>query len=179
MKPSLCLFARPWMGAFAALGVLSSASAFAADRINGEVTAAGAPVVGATVTLWAAGTDAPRQLAQSRTAADGRFALSADGKGAVLYLVAKGGRSAASKAGDNPALALISVLNTKPPPKVAINEMTTVASVWTHNQFIDGTAIKGNALSLKIAAGNVPSFVDLQTGGWGSTIQDSLNSGQT
>src|SRR5262249_40550388 len=27
--------------------------------------------------------------------------------------------------------------------------------------------------------GNVPSFVDLKTGGWGTTIQDSLNSGQT
>jgi hypothetical protein len=31
----------------------------------------------------------------------------------------------------------------------------------------------------KIAAGNVPNFVDLQTGGWGSAIQDPLNSGQT
>ena len=51
--------------------------------------------------------------------------------------------------------------------------------MWTCNQFIDGTAIKGNALGLKIAAGNVPSFVDLQTGGWGTTIQDSLNSSQT
>ena len=60
-----------------------------------------------------------------------------------------------------------------------INEMTTIASVWTHAQFLDGTAIKGNALGLKIAAGNVPNFVDLQTGGWGSAIQDLLNSGQT
>jgi hypothetical protein len=57
--------------------------------------------------------------------------------------------------------------------------MTTVASVWTHNQFIDGSAIKGQPLQLKIAAGNVPSFVDLATGGWGGTIQDPLNSGQT
>ena len=38
---------------------------------------------------------------------------------------------------------------------------------------------KGHSLGLKIAAGNVPSFVDLQTGGWGSTIQDPLNSVQT
>jgi hypothetical protein len=57
--------------------------------------------------------------------------------------------------------------------------MTTVASVWTHAQFLDGRAIKGHALSLRIAAGNVPSFVGLQTGGWGTTIQDPLNSGQT
>src|SRR5262249_945156 len=39
--------------------------------------------------------------------------------------------------------------------------------------------IKGHALSLKIAAGNVPSFVDLPTGRWGTAIQDPLNSGQT
>jgi hypothetical protein len=57
--------------------------------------------------------------------------------------------------------------------------MTTIASVWTHAQFLDGDAIKGNALSLGIAAGNVPSFVDLQTPRWGTTIQDPLNSGQT
>ena len=57
--------------------------------------------------------------------------------------------------------------------------MTTVASVWTNAQFLDGTAIKGPALGLRIAAGNVPNFVDLQTGGWGAAIQDPLNSGQT
>ena len=61
----------------------------------------------------------------------------------------------------------MTVLGSKAPAEVTINEMTTVASVWTHNQFIDGTAIKGQPLQLKIAAGNVPSFVDLATGGWG------------
>src|SRR6516165_3657267 len=180
MKPNLCLSARRWIGAVAALSVLSSMSAFAADRINGQVLGAGAPIVGSTVTLWAAGTDAPRRLAQTRTGADGRFALSADGKGAILYLVATGGRSVAGKVtGDNPALALITVLGSKAPPKVVINEMTTVASVWTHAQFLDGTAIKGPALSLSIAAGNVPNFVDLGTGGWGEAIQGPLNSSQT
>src|SRR5262249_31812413 len=82
-------------------------------------------------------------------------------------------------AGDNPAAALLAVLGNTPPPKVVINEMTTVASVWTHAQFLNGAAIKGHALGLKIAAGNVPSFVDLKTGSWGGTIQDPLNSGQT
>ena len=57
--------------------------------------------------------------------------------------------------------------------------MTTVASVWTSAQFLDGTALKGHALGLRIAAGNVPNFVDLSTGGWGGTIQDPLNSSQT
>jgi hypothetical protein len=60
-------------------------------------------------------------------------------------LVAKGGTPATNKAGgDNPAIALIGVVGAKPPATVTINEMTTVASVWTHNQLIDGTAIKAN-----------------------------------
>ena len=141
---------------------------------------AGAPIANSTVTLWAATADTPKQLAQTRTGADGSFALNASAtpSDATLYLVAKGGRT--SKASDdNAAIGLLTVLGNKPPAKVTINEFTTIASVWTHNQFIDGTAIKGNALSLKIAAGNVPSFVDLQTGGWGTTIQDPLNSSQT
>src|SRR5208282_1836495 len=92
----------------------------------------------------------------------------------------KGGRAAADKgSGPNDAIALITVLGRTAPIRVTINEMTTVASVWTHNQFIDGTTIKGLPVQLKIAAGNVPSFVDLATGGWGGTIQDPLNSGQT
>ena len=155
----------------------------AAVGIDGQVQAGGGPIAGSTVTLWAASAGEPRQLAQARTGADGRFSLRTDampGSGAILYLIAKGGAAAAgNRSGDNPDIAFLSVLGDQPPAAATINEMTTVASVWTHNQFIDGTAIKGNALGLKIAAGNVPSFVDLQTGGWGATIQDPLNSSQT
>src|SRR5262249_32404070 len=146
----------------------------------GQVLGAGAPIANSTVTLWAASPGDPRQLGQTKTGADGSFTLSADADGAVLYLVAKGGQPTATKAaGDNPAIALVTVVGSAPPAKVTINEMTTVASVWTHNQFVDATAIKGNALGLKIAAGNVPGLVDLQTGGWGTTIQDPLNGSQT
>ena len=77
-----------------------------------------------------------------------------------LYLVAKGGQ-ATNGDGDNPAIALLTVLGNTPPANVVINEMTTVASVWTNAQFLDGAAIKGPALGLRIAAGNVPNFVDL------------------
>ena len=167
------------LAAFATLSALSGRPALAAE-IHGQVTGAGAPIAGSTVTLWAASTGEPRQLAQTQTDTDGRFVLNADGNGADLYVVAKGGRAAANiAAGDNPAIGLIAVLGSTPPANVAINEMTTVASVWTNAQFLDGTAIKGNTLGLKIAAGNVPNFVDLQTGGWGPAIQDPLNSGQT
>jgi streptogramin lyase len=62
---------------------------------------------------------------------------------------------------------------------VVINELTTVASVWAGAQFLTGTALTGNALGLRIAAGNVPNLVDLRTGGLGPVIQDALNSSQT
>jgi hypothetical protein len=134
------------------------------------------------VTLFAASAGAARQLAQTTTRADGRFGISVPDTRAndSLYLIAKGGTPTANRAGgDNPAIALMTVLGSTTPTTATINEMTTVASVWTHNQFIDGTAIKGQPLQLKIAAGNVPSFVDLATGGWGTAIQDPLNSSQT
>src|SRR5262245_33243223 len=149
---------------------------------NHQVLGGGAPIANATVTLFAASAGNPQQLGQARTGADGRFSISTPSvpSGSILYLAAQGGRAAANPSSDdNPAIALIASVGAQPPASVTINEMTTVATVWTHNQFIDGTAIKGHALGLKIAAGNVPSFVDLQTGGWGTTIQDPLNSGQT
>ena len=154
-----------------------------AETLDGQVHGGGQPIANSTVTLWAAGAGAPQQLAQARTDAEGRFVFAsanAPGADASLYLVAKGGHSAADKAdGDNPALALLTVLGNKPPAHVTINEMTTVASVWTHAQFIDGGGIKGHALGLRIAAGNVPNFVDLPSGGYGVMIQSDLNSTQT
>ncbi len=174
-------WSRPAATALASL-VLLEGPAFAAP-LDGQVLGAGVPIANSIVTLWQAGSGAPLQLAQARSGADGRFMLDAPDvplSEGSLYLVARGGTPAAGKGGgDNPAIALLSVLGARTPAKVTVNEMTTVASVWTHNQFIDGEAIKGQPLQLKIAAGNVPSFVDLGTGGWGGTIQDPLNSGQT
>ena len=114
------------------------------------------------------------------TAANGGFTLSVPddrAAGASLYLVARGGKPASGA--DNPAIALLAVLGPEAPATVTVNEMTTVASVWTNAQFLNGADIQGPPLSLKIAAGNVPNFVDLATGGWGGPIQDPLNGPQT
>src|SRR5271155_997203 len=114
--------------------------ASAADSIQGQVLGAGAPIAKSTVTLWSASTDAPKQLAQTQTGDDGRFTLSAQGSpDSILYIVAEGGVPAANKGGgDNPAIALISVLGNKPPAHVVINELTTVASAFTAARFING-----------------------------------------
>jgi hypothetical protein len=154
-----------------------------AQSTKGQVLSVGAPIVNATVTLWAASTGTPTQLAQTRTGADGRFALNTPGgrgKGAILYLVAKGGTpKAAANKGANDAIALMALLGTSLPKTVTVNELTTVASAFTAAQFIKGESISGNPLGVQIAAGNVPNLVDLETGGWGKVLLDPLNSTQT
>jgi len=157
--------------------------AAAAVHIEGQVQAGGGPLANSTVTLWEANAGDPKQLAQTQTGSDGRFELGTDETPSAdvsLYLVAKGGVATVNKgSSDNPAIALLTVLGNTPPTKVVINEITTVASVWTNAQFLDGTALKGYAIGLRIAAGNVPNFVDLETGGYGVMIQDGFNSTET
>jgi hypothetical protein len=162
---------------------IPGAPASAQQPLEGQVLLAGQPIVSATVTLWRAGADAPAQLAQAQTGADGRFALNsplAAGQDAVVYLVAKGGtpRTATNQTAGG-AIALMVLLGNPLPRTVTVNELTTVASAFTAAQFIKGESISGNPLGLRIAAGNVPNLVDLATGGWGKVILDPLNSTQT
>ena len=164
------------------LGALGGA-AEAAVRIEGKVEIGGGAVAGSTVSLWAASADAPARLAQVTTDADGGFVVSVEATptgASSLYLVAKGGAPAVVKtAGDIDKIELLAVLGTDPPPKVVVNELTTVASAYTNARFIKGESISGNPLGLKIAAGNVPNLVDPVTGRWGKVILDPLNSTQT
>jgi len=156
-------------------------TAHADETVKGQVLGGGAPIAKSTVTLWEASADAPKKLAETKTNEDGRFEIRSQGASAEssLYLVATGGEPKARGVSDNPAIALLTVLGSRPPARLVVDEMTTIASVVTHNQFIDGTAITGPPLGLRIAAGNVPNFVDLETGDYGTTILDALNSSQS
>jgi len=168
--------------AFAFFAVLL-AQAAGAQQIQGKVAGGGGPIAGSTVTLWAAGAGAPAKLAETSSADDGAFRLQFDPQragGGVLYLSARGGDAKAARSrAANPAIGLMATLGTTAPPQITVNELTTVASVWTGAQFLQGDALSGHALGLKIAAGNVPNLVDLATGGLGPVIQDPLNSTQT
>ncbi|CAB5089706.1 NHL repeat precursor [Olavius algarvensis associated proteobacterium Delta 3] len=140
--------------------------------IEGTLMVSGQPVGGATVTLWrTAGNASPKSLATVTSNQRGRFKIRGvrtRGDGHVLYLTAKSGA--------DDALVLMSVLGHEPPDKVVVNELTTVASVFTSARFIDGTAIRGNLLGLRIAAGNAPNLVDPATGTWGKVLLDPINS---
>jgi hypothetical protein len=145
----------------------------ASGSIAGRVEGGGGAIAKAQVTLWAAGPDAPKKLAETETKDDGSFELKiGEGKddASVLYLIAQG---------PSPEITLMATLGTDPPERVTINELTTVASAWTGAQFLKGSELSGNALGLRIAAGNVRNLVDLETGGLGSVIVDPLNGPQT
>ncbi len=164
----------------ASVALLAAHEQLNASDLSGKVQGAKQPISGSTVTLFAAGTGSPTQLAQGKTGDDGSFALTYGDVTAdrVLYIVAKGGTPKAGK-GAGEGLALLSVLGAQPPKTVTVNELTTVASAYTFARFIDGEAISGMPLGLKIAAGNTPNLVDPVTGGWGKVLLDPLNSTQT
>lgn len=154
----------------------------AAVRIDGQRRAGGGPVASSTVTLWAASAGEPKQLAQAKTSADGSFALSADttsGPAVSLYIVANGGVAGVNKsAGDNSALAFLAVLGGSAPANVTVNEMTSIASVWTNAQFVTDCDQRSRAGSQHRGRQRA-HFVDLSTDGYGATIADGLNSTQT
>src|SRR5499427_10349642 len=149
-----------------ALSTLFLAGRASADEtIKGQVLGGGAPISNSKVTLYAATAGEPRQLAQTKTDNQGQFEVRVTGapRDSILYLLAFGGEPKVRGGGDNPAIALLAVLGSKPPAHVVINEMTTVASVWTNAQFLVGATLKGPALGLRIAADNVPNFVNPST----------------
>jgi len=158
--------------------LLLGGAGFAADHVSGQVTIGGAPVDKATVTLWEASAGAPKKVSETKTNNDGKFDVRGSAHAdSILYLVSTGG--ALKGKNDNHTLVLLLVLGNKPPEKVVVNELTTVASAFTAARFINGDGISGNPLGLRIAAGNVPNFVDLSTGRWGKVLVDPLNSSMT
>ena len=158
--------------------LLLGGAVFAADHVSGQVTIGGAPLDKATVTLWEANAGAPKKVSETKTKDDGKFDVRGSAHAdSILYLVSTGG--ALKGKSENPALVLLLVLGNKPPEKVVVNELTTVASAFTAARFITANGISGNPLGLRIAAGNVPNLVDLSTGGWGKVLLDPLNSSMT
>ncbi len=154
----------------------------ACAEITGSVRAARQPIAGANVTAYAAGSGAPMKLAEGKSDEQGNFKLDVGQPthDTIFYVVAKGGApKAATNSITADTICLMTVLGSTLPKTVAINEFTTIASVWTAAQFLQGDVLSGRMLGLQIAASNVPNFADLETGGYGEAIQDPLNSTQS
>ena len=54
---------------------LTAVASFAAEHVSGDVLGGGAPIAQSTVTLWEAGADAPKKLAEAKTNDRGQFEI--------------------------------------------------------------------------------------------------------
>lgn len=161
--------------ALAVLPALVGACSDAAPELRGIVqnggTTGSTGVPGAQVTLYAAGSDAPRVLGSTTTGDDGRFSVASPDvpAGTVRYLTA-------TRAG---GIELVAVLGETRPASVTVNELTTVAAAFAFAQLYDQGAFRGTPLQLRIAAGMSANLADPATGASSSVLTSTPNADQT
>jgi hypothetical protein len=138
--------------------------------VNGVLQVEGVPSSGWTVELYAAGPNGARWMDTTTTDDRGAFRLRTHPRAAedvVQYVVATRGAADVLLVSLGPAA--------ETPSDIVVNELATIATIWTHAQFIEGSSIAGNPVGLRAAARNVPNLVDLRTGRLGSVVLDTAN----
>lgn len=153
----------------------------ATPAFTGQMLSGTSPVIGASLTFYAAGTSSPgagaTNLLPSQTIttdASGKFSVpsfTCPSSTAQVYLVGSGGNGSGTL-GDNSAIAMMSALgdcaNVTSSTTVVMNEVTTAASVWALEQFIGAGANIGatssNAAGLRNAFLTVGNLVDNSKG---------------
>lgn len=150
--------------------------------LKGRVITGGEPVSGSSVSLFIAGNEVSESLAFGKTDNEGNFSISFNkpSEGSIVYAIARGGKPRGSP-GENEALAFLTVIGdiNDRPDFITLNELTTIASVWTYAQFINGSFITGNSTGLYNAASNVRNIADIETGGLGTVIKNAVNASRT
>ena len=142
--------------------------------MSGQISLKGQPVSGSSITLWqtTAG-QSPKQLSTQRSNKSGAFSVKIRATpGVVHYLVAEGGDIGGSSADQ---LTMLTVLGGDEHQQVAINELTTVGSVWPNAQLLEGTALEGIQSALTIGSSQVENLVNQSTGRFGATLLESSN----
>jgi hypothetical protein len=168
---------------------VSISAGVAGTALHGAVRAGAQPVAGATVALYAAGTSGYDSLATAPTSPasapitdkNGNFTVpagySCPQPTSQLYVVATGGHVSGSN--PNSDLAMMTALgscNSLGATPIVVNEVTTVASVWSLASFASNELIGGNAsylylgtsssnlVGLANAFATVNNLVDITTG---------------
>ncbi|MDD7910909.1 hypothetical protein PUV47_13355 [Pseudovibrio exalbescens] len=160
---------RQLIGALALLALVPLPSW--AAQLQGVATLGGEPLVAAPVILWQTdGESGADQLGAAVTDENGSFTFSRlDGanEDGLFYLTAAHV--------ENNQVMLMSAIGPRLQEQVFINELTTIATIFTHAQFMNGVDIRGNQRGLLIAAANMPNLVDPLTGTWGEAVLSPLN----
>jgi hypothetical protein len=170
------------LAALAGCGFSGSSAAIPAPvALRGTVHGGQQPVTGAKVQLYAAGTtgigSAALPLLNHPVDSDnqGNFSIPATydcpSASSQLYLVARGGNPGLAAGADNPAIALTAMigscgsLNASSP--IAVNEVTTIGSVWPLAAYIKSTTELGYAAgdpAFSPAAATVNQFINIAQG---------------
>lgn len=150
------------------------------QSLAGRVVSGQQAVAGAAVTVYAAGSSAygAGDSVLGSGSADGSGSWQLDytcpSGDAQMYVVATGGNAGQ---GENGALAFSAALGTcaHVPASVSVDEVTTVASVYALNAFLDASGVHlgaspGNPVGLRNAAALVTQLADLPTGQAGSAL---------
>ena len=162
------------LSALAVGAATGSVEALGHSTLKGQISLKGQPVSGSSITLWQtqAG-QSPKQLSTHRSTKSGAFSVKVRATpGVVHYLVAQGGEIRGSSADQ---LTMLTVLGGDENQQVAINELTTVGSVWPNAQLLKGTALEGSQSALTIGSSQVENLVDQSTGRFGATLLKSTN----
>jgi len=152
-------------------GTIAISTDSSGSALSGLVRAGSQPVVGASVSLYAAGTSgyasASSQVASSTSDKNGSFTVPAGytcpSASSQMYLVATGGKVGTNDA--NPNLALMTALgncsNLGSSP-VVVNEVTTAASAFATAPFAANDALYGNSsyLYLGTSSGNLSGLAN-------------------
>lgn len=158
----------------------TSSSAPASMSLSGHIESGAQPVSGAKVTVFAAGSqgygsgDSALGTASSDGSGSWNAGFTCPSGDAQIYVVAQGGNAGQ---GDNSALALSAALGacSSLPAAVTLNEVTTVASVYALNAFLDTTGTHlgssaSNAAGLANASGMIAHLADLGSGQAATTL---------
>lgn len=165
----------------AGCGYTASSSADLAVPLVGTVHSGDQPVIGSTVQIYAAGNTGdgseaqPLLLEPIKSDSNGDFSIPGfyrcPSASSQIYIVARGGKAGTSSAGDNPVLGLTAMLgpcsNLPSLGHIAVNEVTTIGSVWPLAPYMKSSTHLGSAPddpSFLAAISTVPEFVSLAQG---------------
>jgi hypothetical protein len=158
-------------------GPASPAWLVSSTSVTGTVIAAGKPLDGAKVTLYAGSSKGVRRLGHARTGTSGRFSImyTAPASG-ILYVAADGGAASGSLR----LMAVVGVLAgggvaPRTLSTVTVNELTTVAATYALARFINGPDISGPGPGLENAAATASNLADAASGTLGGVVTDANN----
>jgi sugar lactone lactonase YvrE len=136
----------------------------------GIVRSGDTPLGGAEVTLYQAGNgehDRPRLLARARSTKDGRFTLDYRRTGdprAVLYVLADVPHRGQRPTQNGPVTLAAVLSGTDAPPRLVVNERTTMATAYALARFTTPNGISGTHPGLQNAAAIAHNLADTRTG---------------